>query len=370
MAASPLARSTERSSDVPSADARLTDLEASESPSTIAGVAPSRARGVLAWTAVCAAFAGLDLAGWLDGLLIPVPLILALVAARAVRPAPGWDHASRLGAAIVAAACLPAAALAWRFGIGLGELSPSLLVAALLAFGAALALMLVPGVGRRFLRLLGLDPASPVHRVVAVVFVLTIIDAVVLFLELSESGPVEIPFYPSDPLVSLMTDVALALAGIGLGLARGWRASLDRLGLRRLTLRQLALAVVVAVVFHVVIGVLEHLESVFLPGVHALEDRFGYDFVGLPPWVGAVLTSMAAGLGEEILFRGALQPRLGVVLTAMLFGALHVQYQLPGMIVIVLMGLGLGVLKERTSTTFTACVHALYDIGAFLLPDF
>jgi len=296
--------------------------------------------------------------------------MLALVFARVMRPDSGWEHASRLVAAVIAAACVPAAAVVWRFRIGLGTLSPFLLVVALLAFGGALAVLLVPPIGARILRAMGLDPASAVHRVVAVAFVLTVIDAVALFAELAESGPVQMPFYPSDPLVSLMTDVALALAGVGFGLTRDRRATLARLDVRRITRRQLALAVLVALGFQLVIGVMEHLESVLLPSVHALEDRFGYDFVGLPPWVGAVLTSVTAGVGEELLFRGALQPRLGVVLTAVLFGALHVQYQVPGMVMIVLMGIALGLLKNRTSTTFTAVVHVLYDVGAFLLPDF
>jgi membrane protease YdiL (CAAX protease family) len=264
---------------------------------------------------------------------------------------------------------LPAATLVWRFGIGVGDLSPTLVVTALLAFATTLAVLLVPPVGSRFLRALGLDPASPVHRVVAVAFVLTVLDAGVLFLELAEAGPVEIPFYPSDPFVSLTSDLALALAGVGFGLTRGRRDTLARLDLRPITRRQLVVAVLVAVVFHVVVGAMEYVESVLLPSVHALEDRFGYEFVGLPPWIGALLTSIAAGVGEEVLFRGALQPRLGVVLTALLFGALHVQYQVPGMIVIVLIGIGLGIVKERTSTTFTALVHVFYDIGAFLLPD-
>ncbi len=296
--------------------------------------------------------------------------MLALVFARVMRPDSGWQHASRLVAAVIAAACVPAAAVVWRFGIGLGTLSPFLLVVALFAFAGTLALLLIPPLGTRILRALGLDPSSAVHRVVAVAFVLTVIDAVALFGELAESGPVQMPFYPSDPLVSLMTDVALALAGVGFGLTRDLRATLARLDVRRVTRRQLAFAVLVALGFQLVIGVMEHLESVLLPSVHALEDRFGYDFVGLPPWVGAVLTSVTAGVGEEVLFRGALQPRLGVVLTAVLFGALHVQYQVPGMVMIVLMGIALGVLKNRTSTTFTAVVHVLYDIGAFLLPDF
>lgn len=322
----------------------------------------------MAWVAVCAAFAVLDLAGLLSGLLMPVPLILALVFARAVGTGHGLEYASRLVAAVVAAACLPAATLVWRFGISVGDLSPTLVVTALLASAVTLTLLIVPPLGSRFLRALGLDPASPVHRVVSVAFVLTVLDAGVLFLELREAGPVEIPFYPGDPFVSLATDLALALAGVGFMLTRGPRETLARLGVRPITLRQLALAILVAIIFQAVVGAMEYLESVLLPSVHALEDRFGYEFVGLSPWVGAVLTSISAGVGEEVLFRGALQPRLGIVLTALLFGALHVQYQVPGMMVIVLIGIGLGLVKERTSTTFTIVVHVLYDIGAFLLP--
>jgi membrane protease YdiL (CAAX protease family) len=316
------------------------------------------------------AFAVLDLIGLLGGLLVPVPLILALVFARAVGTDHGREYTSRLAAAIVAAACLPAAAFVWRLGIGVGDLSPRLVVTAVLAFGATLVVLLVPPLGSRFLRLLGLDPASPVHRVVAVAFVLTVLDAAALFMELREAGPVEVPFYPSDPLVSVATDVTLALAGVGLGLTRGLRESLARLDVRAISRRQILMAVGVAAIFQVGVASLEYLESVLLPSVHALEDRFGYEFIGLPPWAGAVLTSASAGIGEEVLFRGALQPRLGVILTAVLFGALHVQYQVPGMIVIVLIGIGLGLVKERTSTTFTIIVHVLYDIGAFLLPDF
>jgi len=354
MGASPPARSTGRSCGVPSADARLT---------------PSR-RAVFAWVALCAAFALLDLFTPLDGLLVPVPLILALVFARAMGTGEGRAYASRLVAAVVAAACLPMATFVWRLGISVGEMSATLVVTGLLAFAGTLVVLLVRPVGTRFLRALGLDPDSPVHRVVAVAFVLTVFDAIALFSELREAGPVEIPFYPADPLVSVVSDVALALAGIGFGLTRGFRESLARLGVRPITRRHVVMAIVVAALLQVIVGGLEYLESLLLPSVHALEDRFGYEFVGLPPWVGALLTSIAAGVGEEVLFRGALQPRLAIMLTAVLFGALHVQYQVPGMIVIVLIGIGLGIVKERTSTSFSILVHVFYDVGAFLLPDF
>lgn len=37
-----------------------------------------------------------------------------------------------------------------------------------------------------------------------------------------------------------------------------------------------------------------------------------------------LLVSVASGVGEEVFFRGALQPVLGIVATSLLFGALHV----------------------------------------------
>ncbi len=37
-----------------------------------------------------------------------------------------------------------------------------------------------------------------------------------------------------------------------------------------------------------------------------------------------VLVSVASGVGEEVFFRGALQPVLGIVLASLLFGVLHV----------------------------------------------
>jgi membrane protease YdiL (CAAX protease family) len=111
---------------------------------------------------------------------------------------------------------------------------------------------------------------------------------------------------------------------------------------------------------------MEWAESLALPGLHALEDRFDYEFVGIPLVAGAVLVSVSAGVGEEVLFRGALQPRLGIVLSAALFAILHVQYQIPGILMIFAVGAALGVIKQRTSTTFTILVHVVYDLVAFL----
>ena len=40
-------------------------------------------------------------------------------------------------------------------------------------------------------------------------------------------------------------------------------------------------------------------------------------------WTEVVMVSCCAGIGEEILFRGAVQPHLGIVWTSILFVALH-----------------------------------------------
>jgi len=43
-----------------------------------------------------------------------------------------------------------------------------------------------------------------------------------------------------------------------------------------------------------------------------------------------LLLGLSAGIGEEITLRGALQPKLGLALTSLLFAALHVQYSWYG----------------------------------------
>jgi membrane protease YdiL (CAAX protease family) len=62
--------------------------------------------------------------------------------------------------------------------------------------------------------------------------------------------------------------------------------------------------------------------------------------------------------------RGALQPRLGVVLTALLFSLLHVQYSWFGMATVFLFGLMLGAIRSRTNTTVVIAIHTIYDVLA------
>jgi membrane protease YdiL (CAAX protease family) len=79
--------------------------------------------------------------------------------------------------------------------------------------------------------------------------------------------------------------------------------------------------------------------------------------------VSAVLVGVAAGVGEEVLFRGALQPRLGIVITTVIFGALHLNYALSfSLLSVLLVGFALALLRKYTNTTTSIITHSVVDI--------
>jgi membrane protease YdiL (CAAX protease family) len=308
----------------------------------------------------------LETVGRADGLSFPVPLIMGLVVARTLQHT-AWARrqARRVGLG-VALALTGLAALAWRLDVEAPGLPAAELTAALLVTAALGGLLVSDRVRSLVLRPLGLDPASPVHVVVAAAVALTVLSSLELFVALQGEPPTTIPYYASDSVIAVLADTALALAGTGFLLTRDLPATLARLDLCPVRLGQAGWAVAAGLGMLAVVGVLDWTESVVLPTVHELEGRFDYEFVGIPPLAGFALVSVAAGVGEELLFRGALQPRLGIVLSAALFALVHVQYQVPGILMIFVVGLALGLLKRRTSTTFAMIVHVVYDLGVFL----
>jgi len=87
-----------------------------------------------------------------------------------------------------------------------------------------------------------------------------------------------------------------------------------------------------------------------------------------------LLVAIAAGIGEEILFRGLLQaslarvldPWIALALVSVLFGLVH-YVSLAYAIVAALLGATLGATYLATGNLFVAiAVHALYDFGALL----
>jgi hypothetical protein len=79
-------------------------------------------------------------------------------------------------------------------------------------------------------------------------------------------------------------------------------------------------------------------------------------------WIGALTVGLSAGLGEEMVFRGAAQPRFGIALTAFLFAFMHTQYTIsPALLQVFLLAVVLGVARVRSNTTTCMLAHATYN---------
>ncbi len=84
-------------------------------------------------------------------------------------------------------------------------------------------------------------------------------------------------------------------------------------------------------------------------------------------WHHAVILGLLAGIPEEILFRGAVQPALGLVLSSVLFGALHAAtpaYFVYATVAGLMLG-GLAIWRDGLWSAIAA--HTVVDIIMFLL---
>jgi len=259
----------------------------------------------------------------------------------------------------------------WALTTGSGA-SPRL-AAAWCAFAALISLSLVGRTVADFVTRLLFGSGAPgrTRRLTARIAVLLLLLPVParlmgseIMASLRDSGTALID--PPGLVTQLFGEIAIALAGVGLFVRRDWSATRERLGLvamRPSHLGVLAAGLVAAIGLNT--GMTSLQQHVF-PRLWN-EDAAMVQLMSstLPVWT-TLLLGVSAGFGEEILFRGALQPRLGVAMTALLFACLHVQYSWFGMLTVGALGVLLGVVRSRTNTTTAVLVHGLYDIFAAL----
>ena len=80
------------------------------------------------------------------------------------------------------------------------------------------------------------------------------------------------------------------------------------------------------------------------------------------------MLALAAAIGEELLFRGALQPVFGLWPTALLFAVAHIQYGItPATAFLFVVGIVLGYLRRRYNTGVAMFVHFGYDFALGML---
>ena len=169
---------------------------------------------------------------------------------------------------------------------------------------------------------------------------------------------------PQGLVAQMFGLITLGLAGVGLFLKRDWRQSRERLGLTAMTAQHWVWAAVgLAAVAGLNAG-MEWIELHQFPAL-AVEDAKATQMIAAHLSLSAtIVLGISAGVGEEITVRGALQPRLGLVLSSLLFASGHVQYTWFGVLTVGLLGVSLGLLRQKTNTTTAMVVHGLYDILA------
>jgi hypothetical protein len=161
--------------------------------------------------------------------------------------------------------------------------------------------------------------------------------------------------------------VIVSLAGIGILVTRKWREALTRLGLVKPTAIQVGIGlglVVFSFLYDLVWALYTH------SGGDMASKISGYNsgtFASASGFGGAVFlalaTAICAGIGEETLIRGALQPVFGILPAAFLHGILHAQFANSPVLIlqIAIWSCVMGLVRRFTNTTTTIIGHAGFN---------
>jgi membrane protease YdiL (CAAX protease family) len=363
--------------------------------------APSPLRTGVPWTAAPALVAaaamlgGLAITGQLPSLLsagmemgqIPLLLLALLCSRELAHRGARWAAIGALGVGGIGLACLTVACVLSSLlrdhpdALSRGDWAAIVVPAAGLALGL-LALLLLPlalldrRLRERIARWLPLALDAPRHwlGLAALTWMITmplagllVVPGKPLAQALLRGRPAAAP----DPAWAslhalyglgwmLLLCLVLCMVAAGWPQARDWRSALARLGLRQTSRRLVAIALVLA-------------------GVQWL-GGLGYGFVlqqlspplPLPPpadtgliatLVCSIASAVRAGVGEELLWRGLVQPRFGMALATLGFTATHAFSHSPEWLPWVLLGgIIYGLLRQRTTLVVPIVAHVAYDL--------
>lgn len=246
---------------------------------------------------------------------------------------------------------------------------------------ALLALLLVlPPVRRLIARAIPIDPTRVVHAVALQLGALTlwISGAIAIFMPIVMSDPEGMETIGKATADAGLTGiwvqnaafVVLSILGVGLWVSRDWRSALDRLGLtQRVSLRWWIGGSIAALAVAVLTDQLwTMLDPAGAAELGKLSDQLFGPLIASGGIAAALTIGLAPGIGEELLFRGAAQPRFGLVLTSVLFAAVHTQYTIsPALGQILIVGLILGTVRIRAGTRTAILVHATFNAAQVLL---
>lgn len=182
------------------------------------------------------------------------------------------------------------------------------------------------------------------------------------------ANPPDISEIPSVSVAELIIQAAafLAIAYIAVGFPY-WRDLLqatDRLGIVVPDLRTIGMGLAGTVGAFLVAGVAGYISQQFNPDLgDSLSEIVDTMTAQVQNPIGAIILGASAGIGEEAVFRGALQPRYGMVLPSLLFTMLHGPQYGFNVALLGLFGVSmiLALLRRNVNTTAAMIAHALYN---------
>lgn len=182
------------------------------------------------------------------------------------------------------------------------------------------------------------------------------------------SNPPDVSEIPSVSVAELVVQAAafLALAYIAVGFPY-WRDLLqatERLGIVMPDLRTIGMGVAGTIGAFLVAGLASYISQQINPDLgESLNEIVDTMTAQVQNPIGAVILGASAGIGEEAVFRGALQPRFGMVLPSLLFTMLHGPQYGFNVALLGLFGVSmiLALLRRNANTTAAMIAHALYN---------
>ena len=242
--------------------------------------------------------------------------------------------------------------------------------AASIVSGVAAGGFLIKPIRRDVAAVLPIDVDNPVHTLALVLATILFGTQVagVLFTDVLGYLAAQKPETIQDIVFEEVPFLILALAGVGLFVRRAPRDATGRLGFVRPAWWHPVLALAAAGLFLAALQGFDTANHLLFPDVarriDAVDQHLFSQLVNAS-WLGIVAIAVLPGVCEEALFRGALQPRLGLVPAALLFTSIHSQYalslDLAGIFVIAVC---LGLIRKYTNTTTSMTAHVTYNLLA------
>ncbi|HEY8447390.1 MAG TPA: CPBP family intramembrane glutamic endopeptidase [Thermomicrobiales bacterium] len=238
-----------------------------------------------------------------------------------------------------------------------------------LAVALGMTLPLIPPVRAAFASFLPFNPASAVDMTG-----LCILLAAIGFLVTSyalDPSPADIDeaVEVSDLAVQFIAGLALAFITVGWRIKRSFREAVVRLGLTMPTPRVVGVGVGTVFIIFIVLAIAGVLTEIFQPDISREISQATQEITeNVKNPVGAVFFGLGAGASEELLVRGAIQPKYGLIVSALLFALLHSQYGVSFVLLgVFLVGLVLGLERKYFGTTAAIITHAIFNTISVLL---